>query len=248
MFDPGSARALAAGEVGEIRVRGHVVMQGYYRNAEATAEVLGADGWFRTGDLGSYDEAGYLKITGRLKDMFIVGGFNAYPAEIENLLLRHPQIAQAAVIGVPDARLGEVGMAFVVPTPGASLEADEVFNDNINATSNAVGKQAGFVQLINPMLELRSDWGNHMLNAYAKGGFGLSGMFGVRTARWENASVRDFLGGNAVMSGRIGMTPEGKFTLAGLKGAAPNFQIRSGSGSYDTNGQLAFDTESVECR
>ncbi len=76
-----------------------------------------------------------------------------------------------------------------------------------------------------------------------KGGFGLSGMFGVRTARWENASVRDFLGGNAVMSGRIGMTPEGRFTLAVLKGAAPNFQIKSGSGSYDTNGQLAFDTE-----
>ncbi|MGC4251908.1 MAG: translocation/assembly module TamB domain-containing protein, partial [Sphingobium sp.] len=74
-----------------------------------------------------------------------------------------------------------------------------------------------------------------------KGGFGLSGKFGVRTARWENASVRDFLGGNAVASGRIGMTPEGKFTLAGLKGAAPNFQIHSGSGSYDTNGAIAFD-------
>ena len=73
------------------------------------------------------------------------------------------------------------------------------------------------------------------------GGFGLAGRFGVRTARWENASVRDFLGGNAVMSGRIGMTPEGKFTLAGLKGAAPNFTIQSGSGSYDTDGQIAFD-------
>jgi translocation and assembly module TamB len=74
-----------------------------------------------------------------------------------------------------------------------------------------------------------------------KGGFGLSGKFGVRTARWENASVRDFLGGNAVMAGRIGMTPEGKFTLAGLRGAAPNFTIHSGSGSYDTDGQVAFD-------
>jgi translocation and assembly module TamB len=74
-----------------------------------------------------------------------------------------------------------------------------------------------------------------------KGGFGLGGRFGVRTARWENASVRDFLGGDAVMSGRIGMTPEGKFTLAGLKGAAPNFTIHSGSGSYDTDGQVAFD-------
>ncbi|MFP5433090.1 MAG: hypothetical protein ACLGIM_08225, partial [Alphaproteobacteria bacterium] len=74
-----------------------------------------------------------------------------------------------------------------------------------------------------------------------KGGFGLGGRFGVRTVRWENASVRDFLGGNAVMSGRIGMTPEGKFTLASLKGAAPNFTIYSGSGSYDTDGQVAFD-------
>ena len=74
-----------------------------------------------------------------------------------------------------------------------------------------------------------------------RGGFGLSGRFGVRTARWENASVRDFLGGNAVVSGRIGMTPEGRFTLEGLKGAAPNFTIRSGSGSYDTDGQIAFD-------
>jgi translocation and assembly module TamB len=74
-----------------------------------------------------------------------------------------------------------------------------------------------------------------------KGGWGLSGKFGVRTARWENASVRDFLGGNAVMSGRIGMTPEGKFTLAGLKGAAPNFRVHSGTGSYDTNGAITFD-------
>ena len=74
-----------------------------------------------------------------------------------------------------------------------------------------------------------------------RGGFGLAGKFGVRTARWENASVRDFLGGNAVMSGRIGMTPEGKFTLAGLKGAAPNFQVHSGSGSYDTDGAISFD-------
>nr|WP_087576023.1 translocation/assembly module TamB domain-containing protein [Sphingomonas sp. CDS-1] len=76
-----------------------------------------------------------------------------------------------------------------------------------------------------------------------RGGFGLDGRFGVRTARWENASVRDFLGGNAVMSGRIGMTPEGKFTLAGLKGAAPNFKVHSGSGSYDTDGAISFDAK-----
>ena len=78
-----------------------------------------------------------------------------------------------------------------------------------------------------------------------KGGWGLAGKFGVRTARWENASVRDFLGGNAVASGRIGMTPEGKFTLADLKGAAPNFRIHSGSGSYDTNGAITFDASAT---
>ena len=81
-----------------------------------------------------------------------------------------------------------------------------------------------------------------------KGGWGLSGKFGVRTARWENASVRDFLGGNAVMSGRIGMTPEGKFTLADFKGSAPNFRVHSGSGSYDTDGAVAFDAAATSRR
>ena len=82
-----------------------------------------ADGWLHTGDLGTVDADGYLRIVGRIKDMFIVGGFNAYPAEIENLLLRHPRVAQVAVIGVPDDRLGEVGQAFVVPTAGPAIDA-----------------------------------------------------------------------------------------------------------------------------
>ena len=95
-------------------------MSHYLDDPEATAQALSADGWLRTGDLGMVDEAGCLRIVGRSKDMFIVGGFNAYPAEIENVLLRHPDIRQAAVIGIPDDRLGEVGMAFVVLRPGAS--------------------------------------------------------------------------------------------------------------------------------
>ena len=90
-------------------------MAGYLDDPEATAEALDPDGWLRTGDLGVLDDRGCLRIVGRAKDMFIVGGFNAYPAEIENILLRHPDVQQAAVIGVPDERLGEVGMAFVVP-------------------------------------------------------------------------------------------------------------------------------------
>ena len=109
---------VAAGEPGEVLVRGETVMRGYLDDPEATAAAIDADGWLHTGDLGTFDADGYLRIVGRIKDMFIVGGFNAYPAEIENLLLRHPRIAQAAVIGVPDERLGEVGMAFVVLAPG----------------------------------------------------------------------------------------------------------------------------------
>ena len=104
-----------AGEPGEILLRGGSVMVGYLDDPEATAQALSADGWLRTGDIGVVDGAGCLRIVGRAKDMFIVGGFNVYPAEIENVLLRHPGIAQAAVIGIPDDRLGEVGMAFVVP-------------------------------------------------------------------------------------------------------------------------------------
>ena len=88
--------------------------------------ALSPDGWLRTGDLGVLDDDGCLRIVGRAKDMFIVGGFNAYPAEIENLLLRHPDIRQAAVVGIPDARLSEVGMAFVVLRPGSAATAPDV--------------------------------------------------------------------------------------------------------------------------
>jgi len=111
----GNDADVPAGEPGEILLRGGSVMVGYLDDPEATARALSPDGWLRTGDIGALDASGCLRIVGRSKDMFIVGGFNAYPAEIENILLRHPDIAQAAVIGVPDARLGEVGMAFVVP-------------------------------------------------------------------------------------------------------------------------------------
>ena len=95
-------------------------MSGYFEDPEQTAEAIDADGWLHTGDVGVMDDRGYLVITDRMKDMFITGGFNAYPAEIERLLLLHPDIAQVAVIGVPDERMGEVGMAFVVPTTGTT--------------------------------------------------------------------------------------------------------------------------------
>lgn len=109
---------LTRGQPGEIVVRGYNVMAGYFQDDAATAGVIDADGWLHTGDIGTMDERGYLCITDRKKDMFIVGGFNAYPAEIENALLGHAQVAQVAVVGIPDDRMGEVGMAFVVPRPG----------------------------------------------------------------------------------------------------------------------------------
>jgi acyl-CoA synthetase (AMP-forming)/AMP-acid ligase II len=115
-----------AGEPGEILLRGPTVMAHYLDDPEATAQTLSPDGWLRTGDLGLIDDHGCLRIVGRVKDMFIVGGFNAYPAEIENALLRHADIQQAAVIGVPDERLGEVGMAFVVLGPGADVDAEAI--------------------------------------------------------------------------------------------------------------------------
>ena len=107
-------------------LRGGSVMAGYLDDPQETAKVLSADGWLRTGDLGIVDDAGRLRIVGRVKDMFIVGGFNAYPAEIENALLRHPGVRQAAVIGIPDERLGEVGMAFLVVSDRAGVTPEGI--------------------------------------------------------------------------------------------------------------------------
>jgi acyl-CoA synthetase (AMP-forming)/AMP-acid ligase II len=110
------------GDVGEVLVQSPTIMREYLEDPAATAEAV-VDGWLHTGDLGTIGEDGCLRIVGRSKDMFIVGGFNAYPAEIENALLRHPDVAQVAVIGVPDERLGEVGMAVVVPAGSADGDA-----------------------------------------------------------------------------------------------------------------------------
>ncbi|MFD8193736.1 FadD3 family acyl-CoA ligase [Streptomyces wuyuanensis] len=114
------------GEPGEILVRGYNVMQGYFEDPVATAEAVDADGWLHTGDVGVLDAEGNLRITDRIKDMFIVGGFNAYPAEIEQLLGLHPDVADVAVIGVPDGRLGEVGKAYAVRRAGSTLTADDL--------------------------------------------------------------------------------------------------------------------------
>ena len=115
-----------SGEPGEILVRGYNLMSAFLGDEEATAAAIDVDGWLHTGDIGILDAAGNLRITDRLKDMFIVGGFNAYPAEIESIMLRREDLAQVAVIGVPDERLGEVGMAFVVPSGTAFVDELEL--------------------------------------------------------------------------------------------------------------------------
>jgi acyl-CoA synthetase (AMP-forming)/AMP-acid ligase II len=101
-------------------------MQGYFGDEAETKKTVDSDGWLHTGDIAVMDERGYLRITDRIKDMFIVGGFNCYPAEIENLMYSSGLFAQVAVIGVPDARMGEVGMAFVVPNEGEDVTPDRV--------------------------------------------------------------------------------------------------------------------------
>lgn len=114
------------GEAGEIVVRGYNVMVGYLDDPQQTAETIDAEGWLHTGDIGVMDDGGNIDITDRKKDMFINGGFNVYPAEVEAAMLTHPDVGQVAVVGIPDARMGEVGCAFVVPATGSSPNPDAI--------------------------------------------------------------------------------------------------------------------------
>jgi HIP---CoA ligase len=117
---------LRIGDHGEVLLRGPNVMLGYLDDPEATAATVDADGWLHTGDIGKLDAAGNLQITDRLKDMYICGGFNVYPAEIEQVLARLDGVLDCAVIGVPDERLGEVGRAFLITRPGSGLDEQAV--------------------------------------------------------------------------------------------------------------------------
>lgn len=121
---PDGWRDVAVGETGEIVVRGPITMIGYWRRPEATAEVLREDGWLRTGDLATVDEEGFVTLVGRARDMFISGGENVYPAQVEQVYAEHPAIREIAVVGEPDPRWGEVGCAYVVLAPGATLDPD----------------------------------------------------------------------------------------------------------------------------
>jgi acyl-CoA synthetase (AMP-forming)/AMP-acid ligase II len=119
-------REVERGATGELLVRGYSVMRGYLDDPESTAAAIDERGFLHTGDLATMDERGYVRIVGRSKDMLIVGGFNVYPAEVENALLAHDAIAQVAVVGVPDERMGEVGMAYVVPASGRRVDPDAI--------------------------------------------------------------------------------------------------------------------------
>jgi acyl-CoA synthetase (AMP-forming)/AMP-acid ligase II len=127
IVDPASGQTVAPGVIGELCTRGYHVMTGYFQDPEMTAAAIDADGWLHTGDLASMDERGYCKIAGRVKDMIIRGGENIYPREIEQVLFRHPTVADVAVVGVPDAKWGEQVAAFVRPAPGQTPDPDELF-------------------------------------------------------------------------------------------------------------------------
>ena len=135
LIDTETGQVVAPGEQGELCSRSVMCMDGYYNMPEATAETIDADGWLHTGDLATVDEAGYYKITGRLKDMVIRGGENIYPAEIEQFLFTHPKVADVQVFGVPDLRFGEELMAWIMLREGETATGDEIKDfcrDNIS--------------------------------------------------------------------------------------------------------------------
>ena len=126
IVEPDTGVDLGRERQGELCTRGYLIMKGYYKMPEETAKTMDDDGWFHTQDLGVITKEGNLKITGRLKDMFISGGTNVYPAEVESFLFKHPKVGQVSVVGVPDQKMGEVGMAFIILSQGEKSSPEEV--------------------------------------------------------------------------------------------------------------------------
>ena len=127
---------VSRGNPGEIIVRGYNIMRGYLDDPEQTAQAINDKGWLHTGDIGVMDHEGNISITDRKKDMYINGGFNVYPAEVESLMLAHPDIGQVSVVGVSDQRMGEVGCAFVVPATGKQPDPEEIIGWCRNEMAN----------------------------------------------------------------------------------------------------------------
>jgi fatty-acyl-CoA synthase len=140
---------LAAGETGELSCRGYNVMMGYYKMPDKTAEAIDADGWLYSGDLATMDENGYVKIVGRKKDMLICGGFNVYPAEIEEYLFTHPKVQNVSVIGMPDSVMGEVAVAYIVSREGQVIDPQEIVDFCVGEIANF--KVPRYVQLIDAL-------------------------------------------------------------------------------------------------
>lgn len=141
----GDGHDVPAGTPGEILARGYNVMTGYWEEPEKTAEVIDPDGWLYTGDIGTMDADGYVRITDRKKDMVLVGGFNVYPAEVERILGEHPAVGAIAVVGAPDDRLGEVPIAFVVLIPGAHLTEQEFLSWSSGRIANFKAPRRAFI-------------------------------------------------------------------------------------------------------
>jgi fatty-acyl-CoA synthase len=128
IIDPATSRVVACGERGELLCRGYLVMAGYYHMEQKTADAIDSDGWLHTGDLATMDLQGYVHIAGRLKEMVIRGGENIFPREVEDFLIRHPQVADVQIVGVPDPFFGEELLAVVVPHQGAQV-SEEALRD-----------------------------------------------------------------------------------------------------------------------
>jgi long-chain acyl-CoA synthetase len=126
IVDPETGTDLPMGQVGEIAIQSPQIMLGYWQQPEETAKVMLEDDWFLTGDLGTMDEDGFFKVVDRKKDMCIVGGFNVYPREVEEVLYEHPKIMEAAVVGIPDVQRGENIKAYIVLKPGQMATAEEI--------------------------------------------------------------------------------------------------------------------------
>jgi fatty-acyl-CoA synthase len=127
---------LPVGEMGELACRGYNVMLGYYRMPEKTAEVIDQDGWLYSGDLATTDKDGYVRIVGRKKDMIITGGFNVYPAEIEEYLFTHPKVQNVSVVGAEDDVMGEVAVAYIIPREGVTIDPQEIVDFCANEIAN----------------------------------------------------------------------------------------------------------------